>query len=169
MKKTLLTTLFLGIAALATPIIGSAQKVVPDKPIYLSGVGPAVSGSTPVEMIPIDGIRFIVENYPAEGIVSMEKEYASNKYEVKLTDGTELEFDSKGNLVEIDAADNKDIPESVVQSILPPKAYQALKNNGIAAYVDGIEVVKDGYKIDMDLPEDVDYFFSITEEIITPA
>lgn len=159
----------LGLAAFAAPFVSMAQKVVPDKPIYVGGVGPAVSGSTEVQMIPIDGIRFIVENYPAEGIVSMEKEYASNTYEVTLTNGTDLEFNSKGTLVEIDAADNQDIPEDVVQSVLPAKAYAALKDNGLASYVESIKVVKDGYKIDMNLPEDIEYIYSVTEEIITPA
>lgn len=169
MKKTLLTSLFLGIAALAAPVFASAQSVVPSKPIYTGGVGPAVSGSAAVQMIPIDGIRFIVENYPDEGIVSMDKEFASNTYDVTLTNGTELEFNSKGQVIEIDAADNTDIPESVIQAMLPAKAYNALKDYGIAANIESIEVVKNGYKIDMNLPEDTEYFYSIVEEVITPA
>lgn len=169
MKKTLFATLMLGLAALTAPAFVNAQNVVPTKPVYVGGVGPAVSGSASVEMIPIDGIRFIVENYPAEGIVSMEKEFASNTYDVKLTNGTELEFNSKGSLIEIEAADNTDIPEAVVQTILPAKAYEALKANDLASHVEAIEVVNNGYNIDMNLPDDTEYFFSIVEEIITPA
>ena len=170
MKKTLLTSLLLGVAAIATPFVANAQqKIVPDKPIYVNNLGPAVSGSESVTMIPINGIRFIVENYPAEGIVSMEKEFASNTYEVKLTNGTELEFNTKGNLVEIDAADNTDIPESVVQSVLPAKAYSFLQNEGIASNIESIKMEKGGYTIDMNLPGDIEYFYAIEEEIITPA
>lgn len=169
MKKTVLTSICLAMAALSTPLIGNAQNnVVPDKPVYIGGVGPAVSGSASVKMIPIEGIRFIVENYPADGIVSMEKEFASNTYDVKLTDGTEIEFNAKGNVIEIDAADNADIPESVIQAVLPVKAYNKLKNDGIADNIESIEVVKDGYKIDVDVP-DVEYLYVVEEDIFTPA
>lgn len=169
MKKTLLTSLFLGLAAIAAPLFANAQNVVPTKPVYVGGVGPVMSASENVKMIPINGIRFIVENYPAEGIVSMEKEFASNTYDVKLTNGTELEFNAQGNLIEIDAADNTDIPEEVVKAVLPAKAYAALQSDDLASHIESIEVVKDGYKIDMNLPEDMEYFFSIVEEVITPA
>ncbi len=167
MKKTFLTSLLLGCAAMSMPFMANAQQVaVPEKPINVGGVGPAVSEA--VKMIPIDGIRFIIENYPAEGIVSMDKEFASNTYEVKLSDGTEIEFNSKGNVIEIDAADNAVLPEEVVQAILPAKTYQALKNDGIASHVESIEVTKTGYEIDTDIPNDIDYFYQF-EEIITPA
>ena len=170
MKKTLLTSLLLGVAAIATPFAANAQqKIVPDKPIYVNNLGPAVSGSESVKMIPINGIRFIVENYPDEGIVSMEKEFASNTYEVKLTNGTELEFNTKGSLVEIDAADNTDFPVSVVQAILPVKAYAALQSDDLASHIESIKTVKGGYEIDMNLPGDIEYFYAIEEEIITPA
>lgn len=167
MKKTIFKTLMLGVAAVAAPLMANAQQnVVPDKPINVGGVGPAVSES--VKMIPIDGIRFIVENYPDEGIVSMDKEFASNTYDVKLTNGTEIEFNSKGNVIEIEAADNMVIPEDVIQAILPVKTFQALKEDGIASHVESIEVTKTGYDIDTDIPDDIEYFYEF-EEIITPA
>lgn len=156
-------------AAAAMPLMGKAQKAVPDEPIYPgANVGPAVSGSASVKMIPIEGIRFIVENYPKYGIVSMEKEFAPNTYDVKLTDGTEIEFNSKGNVIEIDAAEDQDIPESVIQAILPVKAYNKLKNDGIADNIESIEVVKGGYKIDVNIP-DAEYFYAVEEDVFTPA
>lgn len=169
MKKNFFTALLMGVAAIAAPVMAVSQNVVPDKPIYVGGVGPVVSGSTPVEMIPLNGIRFIVENYPAAGIVSMDKEYASNSYDVKLNNGTELEFNSKGDLIEIEAADNTNIPEDVVKAILPDKAYNLLENDGLTSCVESISMVNNGYKIDFNIPEDVEYFYSVEEEIITPA
>ncbi|MCM1491072.1 MAG: PepSY-like domain-containing protein [Muribaculum sp.] len=167
MKKTLLTSLLIGIAAIAASSMANAQqKVVPDKPIRIGSVGPAMSES--VKMIPINGIRFIVEYYPDDGIVSMEKELASNTYDVKLTNGTEIEFNSKGNVIEIDAADNSTIPLDVLQAVLPANTYQALQNDGIASNVESIEMTKGGYQIETNIPEDVEYFYAI-EEIITPA
>ena len=167
MKKTLLTSLLLGIAAIAAPLAVSAQQnVVPDRPINIGGVGPAMSEN--VKMIPINGIRFIVEYYPDDGIVSMEKEFASNTYDVKLTNGTEIEFNSKGNVIEIDAADNSTIPLDVLQAVLPANTYQALQNDGIASNVESIEMTKGGYQIETNIPEDVEYFYEF-EEVITPA
>lgn len=167
MKKTILTSLLIGCAALTAPFAMNAQQnVVPDKPIKVNILGPASSEA--VKMIPIDGIRFIVENYPDEGIVSMDKEFASNSYDVKLTNGTEIEFNSKGNVMEIDAADNAVIPQEVLQAMLPAKTFNALQNDGIASNVESIEVTKGGYQIETNLPQNADYFYEF-EEIITPA
>ncbi len=167
MKKTFLTSLFLGCAAMTMPFMANAQQIaVPDKPINVGGVGPAVSES--VKMIPIDGIRFIIENYPAEGIVSMDNDFASNTYDVKPSYGTAIELNPKGDVIEIEAPDNAVLPEDVVQAILPDKAYQALKNDGISSHVESIEVTKTGYEIDTDIPDAINYFYEF-EEIITPA
>lgn len=167
MKNTILTSLLIGMAAISTPFIANAQSnVVPDRPLNVRTVGPAVSES--VKMIPINGIRFIVEYYPDEGIVSMDKEFASNTYDVKLTNGTEIEFNSQGNVIEIDAADNATIPVSVLQAVLPANTFKTLQNDGIASNVESIEVTKSGYEIDTNLPADVEYFYEF-EEIITPA
>lgn len=167
MKNTILTSLLIGMAAISAPFNSNAQSnVVPDRPLNVCSVGPAMSES--VKMIPINGIRFIVENFPDEGIVSMNKEFASNTYDVKLTNGTEIEFNSQGNVVEIDAADNTTIPVSVLQAVLPANTFNALQNDGIASNVESIEVTKGGYEIDTNLPADVEYFYEF-EEIITPA
>lgn len=167
MKKTFLTSIFIGLAAIAVPFgVNAQQNVVPNKPIYVGGVGPAQSEA--VKMIPIDGIRFIVEYYPDEGIVEMDKEFASNTYDVKLTNGTEIEFNSKGNVIEIDAADNTAIPTDVLQAILPVSTYEALQYDGIASNIESIEVSRNGYQIETNIPEDIEYFYEF-EEVITPA
>lgn len=167
MKKTILTSLFIGLATLTAPFIANAQQnVVPNKPIRIGGVGPAMSES--VKMIPIDGIRFIVENYPDEGIVSMDKEFDTNTYDVKLTNGTEIEFNSKGNVVEIDAEGDNAIPAEVIKAIVPSTTYQAMQKDGIVSNIESIEKNNSGYKIETNLPQDLEYFYTF-EEIITPA
>lgn len=167
MKKTILTSLFIGLATLTSPFIANAQQnVVPEKPINIGGVGPAMSES--VKMIPIEGIRFIVENYPDEGIVSMDKEFATNTYDVKLTNGTEIEFNSKGNVVEIDAEGYNAIPAEVIKAMVPSTTYQAMQKDGIVSNIESIEKNNSGYKIETNLPQDLEYFYTF-EEIITPA
>lgn len=148
MKNTILPLLALGFAAIVSPSLVSAQKVVPDKPIYVGGVGPAVSGSEPISMLPEPALVFIVENYPAAGIIEMEKEFADNSYEVRLTGGTELEFDSKGNIKEVDAADGQFIPAEVVKAVLPASAYTQLQSKNAVTNVESIECKADCVKVE---------------------
>lgn len=157
MKHTLFAAFALGIAALATPNLTCGQNVVPDAPIRIGGVGPAISGSEPVEMLPKPALTFIVEYYPAEGIVEMEKEFLDKNYEVTLTDGTELEFDSKGNIIEVDASDCKVIPEDVVKAMLPDNVYSELKGKNQTCRIESIKNTAKGVKVEID---DRDYFFA---------
>lgn len=55
----------------------------------------------PEELIPIQIRDYVRENYPGNKIRKIEKE-SRNGYEVELTNGTDLEFDSKFRLIDID-------------------------------------------------------------------
>lgn len=165
MKHTIFASLLIGLAAVSAPAFVNAQNVVPAKPIRVGGVGPVKSGSVKVTMIPEKALTFIVEYYPSAAIVTMEKEYASNTYEVKLNEGTELEFDAAGNLIDIDS--ETIIPEDVVKAVLPSQAYTQLKNDNLSANIESIEVTKKGYNVELNIPEDVEYFFSM-EGVLVP-
>ena len=43
----------------------------------------------------------------------------STKYEVLLMDGTEIDFDSRGNWEEVSAKKGKTVPATVVPDLLP--------------------------------------------------
>lgn len=159
MKHTILASLLIGVAAVSAPAFVNSQNVVPPNPVRVGGVGPAVAGSAKVTMIPEKALTFIVEYYPGAGIVSMEKEYASNSYEIELSDGTELEFDSAGNLTDIDS--ETALADDVVKDILPARAYNQLKGDNLTSNIDSIEVTKNGYNVELNVPEDVEYFFSM--------
>lgn len=54
----------------------------------------------PTSMIPKKILSYIKTNYPNVSITKINKE--ERDYEVDLSNGTELEFNSKGNILEID-------------------------------------------------------------------
>lgn len=69
-------------------------------------------------------------------------------YEVELRDGTDLDFDDRGNCIKIDSG-NKSIPVGAVKAILPYKAHKHLKKNRNHDDVESIEVNNRGYKVEL--------------------
>jgi len=55
----------------------------------------------PMDVIPVQIQSYVARNYPDIQINKIEKE-SRNRYEVGLTNGLDLEFDSKFNLIDID-------------------------------------------------------------------
>ncbi|HCO67572.1 MAG TPA: hypothetical protein DIT04_07440 [Dysgonomonas sp.] len=55
----------------------------------------------PQAVVPTQIQKFVIKNYPNTKINKIEKENR-NRYEVSLTNGLELKFDSKFNLIDID-------------------------------------------------------------------
>lgn len=165
MKRSIIPALMLAIAAVAAPVFSNAQcKVVPDKPVKVGGVGPVVTKS--VEMIPEPALTFIVEYYPAAGIVEMEKNTLRNTYEVELADGTELEFDSKGRVIEIDADDNN-IPVDALQALLPDTAFNDLKAKNALDQVESVKLTKKGYKVELNDNADTSFIYAIDGVFMT--
>ena len=70
----------------------------------------------------------------------------ATKYEVLLTDGTEIEFDSKGNWEEVSARKGQVIPASIV----PNFAVDYLKAHNFAAEgVTKVERDRKGYEVEL--------------------
>jgi len=55
----------------------------------------------PQEIVPEQINRYVLKNYPQARISKIEKE-SRNRYDVELTNGIELEFDSNFNVIDID-------------------------------------------------------------------
>lgn len=55
----------------------------------------------PAEIIPVQIRNYVSKNYPNTEIIKIEKENRG-RYEVELTNGFDLKFDSKFNLIDID-------------------------------------------------------------------
>lgn len=75
-------------------------------------------------------------------------------YEVKLVDGTELEFNSNGEWIEIDAEDNK----SVADIFVPEAILFYVTSNYPTALIENIERMVNGY-FEVELNNDVELYF----------
>ena len=75
-------------------------------------------------------------------------------YEVKLVDGTELEFNSNGEWIEIDAEDNK----SVADIFVPEAILSYVTSNYPTALIENIERMVNGY-FEVELNNDVELYF----------
>ena len=95
--------------------------------------------------LPSTAQTFISKNFPnqAPSYVEEDKGIMNTDYKVLLTDGTEIEFDGKGNWEEIDG--NK---RSIPNSILPQKIVSYIKSNYKGQGVEKIEKESWGYQIE---------------------
>ena len=69
----------------------------------------------------------------------------STKYEVLLMDGTEFDFDSKGNWEEISAKKGQAVPASVVPSF----AVSYLKEHNFTEPVTKVDRDRKGYEVEL--------------------
>ena len=68
-----------------------------------------------------------------------------NRHEVLLTDGTEIDFDSKGNWEEVSASKGHAVPASVVPSF----AASYLKEHNFTEPVTKVERDRKGYEVEL--------------------
>lgn len=75
------------------------------------------------------------------------------EYEVVLTDGTEITFDSKGNWKEIEASVDKGVPSSMV----PDKISEYVKAHHKGAKIVGIDKGRNGYEVELSTNIDIKF------------
>lgn len=160
----------LAAAALAVaPLAVQAQKsIVPPAPIQLNGgPGPAIAGSFNPNKLPYKALKFLRSNYGKEHLVSSEQNFGTDRYELTLSNGTEIAFDIKGKVREIEAAEGQTLPVSVVRSILPRKTVEHLAANGFLDRVEEIQNTRKGYVVSLstDSPDDINY--SLKGELVS--
>lgn len=133
---------------------------------YPLGPGPAVAGSATASQLPQKASKFLKKHYGHTSVHSIEREFAPGTFDVKLSDGTDIEFSSAGDVIEIEAPDRGPaLPADVVKAVLPARAYKRLKDAGQDRNVDEIELrdgrvyviktravkkMKYGYDVEMD-------------------
>ena len=96
----------------------------------------------PAEKLPAAAKEFVKEHFPDQKIIFAEKE--AGKYEVKLNDGTEAEFDSKGTWTKVDCNHNM-LPDA----LLPQFTKNYIEVNFSGAYATKIEKKLYGYEVEM--------------------
>ena len=98
-----------------------------------------------VNVLP-DAARSVLKKQFDSGIslIKIDKEFAhSQEYEVILTDGTEVTFDSKGNWKNIERESHKSVPKFFV----PAAVATYVKSNHGGTRIIGIEKERKGYEV----------------------
>jgi len=123
-----------------------------------------VSNSTnfPVsyQQMPANIKSFLAKYYPKATVVKYEAKttLAGKKYEVKLNNGVEIDFDKNGNWEEI--SDKQGVPTVLIPAKI--KTYLDQKYKGVK--VESID--KDDNKIKVDLLNDIDLEFDKNEKFL---
>lgn len=141
------------VAAAIAPAVAFAQVAPSGNP------GIVVAGSADESAIPNEAKSFIAKYYPGQSVVSVEKNFIRTEYDVRLSNGVDIEFNSKGKVRDIEAPGSTVLPDAVVKALLPAKAYKHLADNGLKGQVDEISVRRTGYEVSLliDNPDEVVY------------
>lgn len=100
-----------------------------------------------INQLPLAARNFINQHFvkPQVAHIKIDSEILSKKYEVLLTNGTEIDFDSKGNWQEVDAKKGR-----VPATIIPSFVSNYLKtNNFTTEFVTKIERDRKGYEVEL--------------------
>ena len=108
--------------------------------------------------LPKEPKSFINKHY--NGVSIYECEIDDLDYNVELSNGVDLEFNSKGKLIKIDA-DHGVIAQSVLKSILPAKAMQYLTKEGLADRVDEVQFRRKTIVVDINNSRDHEIRFNL--------
>lgn len=156
-----LKALISGIASLA--ILSGAAGAVAQVPLGNGGnPGIVMSGSANYSQLPEKAQAFIEKHFKNIGVQTCEKFFAKGKYEVELRNGVDLEFNTKGDLIEIDAPGNTVLPEAVVKDVMPRKAYERLAKDGLTGMVESIELNRGRvYEVELSIQDPDTYVFDI--------
>lgn len=148
-------------AAASLAILFSASNSFAQIPIG-GGPGIAVAGSQEYSQLPEKATKFIDKHFKDVGIRKCEKYFAKSKYEVELRNGVDIEFDSKGNVIEIDSPDRTVLPAEVVKDVIPHKAYERLVKDGYTSMVESIDFNRGKvYEVELSIPGPDTYVFDL--------
>lgn len=100
-----------------------------------------------VKVLPIAAQTILKNNFKAEvSHIKIEREWGNiSEYDVILTDGSEITFDSKGNWKDIEVRQNSSVPAKLV----PDAISGYVKQNQKKAHITGIERKRSGYEVEL--------------------
>ena len=127
-------------AAAVAMMASVAMAQVPSHPIEITTPGIVVAGSYDKAKLPEEAHGFIAKYFPGTSVVKCEQYYAKGKIAVELNTGVDIDFDMKGNPVEVEAPDNATLPREVVKKMLHDTAFARLIADGYADSVESIEI-----------------------------
>ena len=100
-----------------------------------------------VNQLPTQAQDFLSKYFPGISAKSIEKQYISNivMYDVELSNGYEIMFNSEGVWQEVDAPDNKTLPSGIV-----PSAIEDYVNSNYPDYgINEINKTGEGYNVEL--------------------
>lgn len=142
--------MLLGVAVLAgASFVAAAQgdAAAAQAPPGFTGIGPVIAGSASYDQIPKKARKFLEKNCDGHAIVRCDHQYADNRFEIGLADGIGMEFDSKGNLLDIEAPDGYSLSPTLLHAVVPGKLYNLLVNNGFSESVEGVRRQGKAYQL----------------------
>jgi uncharacterized protein YuzE len=115
----------------------------------------------PVEQLPASAKTFVKKYFPQATIeyATKDTEFMGTTYEVRLSDGTEVDFDKKGNWDNVDCK-TKAVPASLV----PAAIAQYVKAHYPNTVIVKIDKERGGYEIE--LSNDLDLKFNSKGKLI---
>lgn len=122
---------------------------MPETPMGFTGVGPVISGSVSYDDMPSKARKFLERHCDGHAVVRLDKEFASGNYNVRLADGIDLGFNSKGNITEIEAPEGYCLAPTLLKAVVPGKLYQLLDHNGFSESVSAVHHDRMGYRLDI--------------------
>ena len=108
-----------------------------------------------VKKLPVTAREFIKKQFPETSIsyFKIDKDlFSAPKYDVKLADGMEIEFDSQGEWTEIDCK-----PRAVPSSLIPNTIMQYMKQQYANHHIVKIERDRKGYELTLDNGLEVEF------------
>ena len=112
-------------------------------PVINSGVGPVESLSFNVNKLPKNALKFLRAHYGDCTVVSCEDDTEDSRYEVELSNGTTVEFDYDGRVMELES-ETTALPEEAIKDLLPDDAYNKLNELGLNDNIDRYDRMKRG-------------------------
>lgn len=159
--KATLKILGLGfVMSLGTMFMAQAQSIY-------TGIGPAVAEGVSNARLPKVARKYISEHFNGVGIAKADKDFLSGEYDVKMDDGTELEFNKEGQIIEIDAPDGYVLSLRILQSILPDRAIESLRSLKSVQFVTSVEKTAIGYTAEIASNDDMEYQFNNHGELVS--
>lgn len=131
--------------------------------LFILGVSGLQAKDTPITLheLPQNAQSFLKKYFPSSktSYIIKDKDYFSTDYEVRLENGTEIEFDEKGNWTEVDGKHR-----SIPTAFIPAKIMNYLKEKFPNTTISKIE--KGSKKYEVELNGDIDLEFNLNGDFL---
>ena len=138
MKLTKLFLLAIMAITLAIPAANAQQRQMPRE--YGGGtIGSSTSSGTSISDLPQPALKFLSNYYNGVNVTKVKREHVPGPFEVTMADGSEIEFDTAGRILEIEAPDNAILRPRLVRYLIGRKMYDELRSNRQTDKVESVD------------------------------